>query len=109
MYSCLLCQERYWLENCHFRYTPSFGWWRTSHTYSGRGFEDKGEKIEEQNNQRLLGAVEGSTKWICHMGRGKYFAASKSEIAWGQAILGGKDCNFPILNNCIVGKFHQSY
>ena len=27
-----------------------------------KGFEDKGEKIEEQNNQRILGAMEGSTK-----------------------------------------------
>ena len=31
-------------------------------TYSRKGFEDKGEKTEEQNNQRILGAMEGSTK-----------------------------------------------
>ena len=61
-----------------------------------KGFEDKGEKIEEQNNQIILGAMEGSTKWRCHMGRGEYFAESKSKIAWGQEILGGEDCNVPI-------------
>ena len=79
-----MSQERYWLENFHFRYTPSFVWWRTAHTYSRKGFEDKGEKIEEQDNQRILGAMEESTKWRCHMGRGECFAASKYEIAWGQ-------------------------
>ena len=46
-----------------------------------KSFEDKGEKIEEQNNQRILGAMERSTKWICHMGRGEYFVAYKYEIA----------------------------
>ena len=40
--------------------------------------------------------VEGSTKWRFHMGRGEYFAASKSEISWGQARLGREDCNVPI-------------
>ena len=91
-----MSQESYWSENCHLRYTSSFGWWITSHTYSRKGFEDKGEKIKEQNNQRILGAMEGSTKWICHMGRGEYFEASQSEISWGQPILGGEYCNVPI-------------
>ena len=91
-----MSQEIYWSENCNFRYTLSFGWWRIAHSYFGKSFENKGEKIEEQNNQRILGAMEGSTKWRCHMGRGEYFAASKSEIAWVQAILGGEDCNVPI-------------
>ena len=40
--------------------------------------------------------MERSTKWKCHMGRGEYFEASKSEISWGQAILGGEDCNVSI-------------
>ena len=31
-------------------------------SYSRKGFEDKGEKIEEENNQRKFGAMEGSTK-----------------------------------------------
>ena len=104
-----MSQEIYWSEICHFRYTPSFGWWRTSHTYSGKGFEDKGEKIEEQNNQRILGAVEGCTKWRCHIGSEEYFAAYQSEISLGKEILGGEYCNVPILNNCIAGKFHHSY
>ena len=81
----------------------------TTHTYSKKGFKDKGEKIEELNNQRILGAMEGYTKWRWHMGRGEYFAASKSEIYLGQAILGGDFSYIPILNNCIAIKFHQSY
>ena len=61
-----------------------------------KGFEDKGEKIEEQNNQIILGAMEGSTKWRCRMERGEYFTEYKYEIDWVQPILGGEDCNVPI-------------
>ena len=54
------------------------------------------KKINEQNYQRILSTMEGYTKWICHMGRGEYFVESRSEISWGQAILGGEGCNVPI-------------
>ena len=67
----------------------SFGWWRSAHTCFGKDFEDKGNEIEKQNYQRILSTMEGSTKWICHMGRGEYFEASKSEISWVKEILGG--------------------
>ena len=33
-----------------------------THTYYRKGFEDKGEKIEEQKIQRILGGMEGYTK-----------------------------------------------
>ena len=97
MYFMFLVSRKILSANFNFRYTPSFGWWRTAHSYSGKNFEDKGEKIEEQNNQGILGAIEGYTKWRCHMGRREFFAAYKYEISWGQAILGGEDCNVPIL------------
>ena len=64
-------------------------------------------KINEHNHKRALGAKEGvpneDTTWEY-----EYFAAYKYEIAWGQAILGGEDCNVPNLNNCIAGQFHLS-
>ena len=66
------------------------------------------KKINEQNHKRALGAKEGvpneDATWEY-----EDFTASKSEISRGQAILGGEDCNVPILNNCIAGQFHQSY
>ena len=66
------------------------------------------EKINEQDHNIALGAKEGvpneDATWEY-----EDFAASKSEISWGKSILGGEECNVPILNNCIAGQFHQSY
>ena len=75
--------------NFHFRNTSPFGWWRSSHTCSGKDFEDKGKDIEKHNYKIILSTMEGYTKWRCHMGRGEYFASSKYEISILQAILGG--------------------
>ena len=66
------------------------------------------KKSNEQNHKRALGAREGVPNDYATW-EYEDFAASKSEISLGQAILGGEDYNVPILNNCIVGQFHQSY
>ena len=94
-----MSQKISWSENCHFRNNSSLGWWSSTHTCFGKYFEDKGKDIEKKNYQRILSTMVVYTKARCHMRRGEFFSASKSEIAWGQAILGGEDCNVPIQIN----------
>ena len=59
------------------------------------------KKINEKNHKRALGAEEGFPNEDATQ-EYEDFSASKSEISLGQEILGGEDCNVPILNNCIA-------
>ena len=65
--------------------------------------------MNEQNHNRALGGKEGVKNEDAIWEYEKKITASKSEIAWGQEILGGEHCHVPIQIRIVANNVSPTY